>query len=440
MYDELTNRNSLMFKLSLLSIRIKYVFILTLALMIVETLTSAFYNYQHIQAQSLETAETITHYMLQARLALLYIKDKTPSEFDNQFHTIQNGFTQAPTLIVYQYQTPPPTNMINISESLLFPNPADINSLSTQLFHHHTIEISTYLSTQHVWISILGRYSTTYYWQRALTYFIYNIAIIGILWLSFFIYRRYTLPEEMLKDVFNDAAPSSEPLIKTLQQQIQMYIDEKNLMLSALAHDIKTPLTEAMLRVELLRDQSGTEAIKNSLNKINQIVTSSLTYAKQPNRIKTTEVDVISLLESIVEQYVESDFQVTFNSNVEECDLPIELELFKRMVANLIENAKKYATRCVIQLNKIEQDFVYITFEDNGPGVPDKFLHLLGIPYFRVDQARSSNTGGTGLGLAIIKKIVELHKGEITFNNLQGGGFQACIKLDIKKLTQLDHS
>ncbi len=273
---------------------------------------------------------------------------------------------------------------------------------------------------------------------RTIGYLIYNTIVIIMLWSSLLIYYRHTLPQKMLNDVLNSDEKSSKPVIQHLQQQLQTYIDEKNLMLSALAHDIKTPLTEALLNVELLDDQSGSEAIRNNLNKINKIVTSSLAYAKQPNRIKTTEVDVVSLLESLVEHYTRSDFVTTFSSNIAQCDLPIELELFKRMVTNLIENAKKYATRCTITLNKPNEATVYLTFEDNGPGVPDKFLHLLGIPYFRVDQARSSNTGGTGLGLSIVKKIVALHKGEITLNNVEGGGFQASIKLDIKKLQALN--
>ena len=118
---------------------------------------------------------------------------------------------------------------------------------------------------------------------------------------------------------------------------------------------------------------------------------------------------------------------INYRSSVDACDMEIELQLFKRMVNNLIENAKKYAAGMRITITREDRKHLTLEFEDDGPGVPEQFLELLSVPYFRVDQSRSKETGGYGLGLAIVKKVVEMHDGEIHFDNLPGGGFRVRV-------------
>ncbi len=224
---------------------------------------------------------------------------------------------------------------------------------------------------------------------------------------------------------------SQDNLVKHLQEKIHNYYEQKNIMLTALAHDIKTPLTEAILRLALLEEQEQAEEIRLKLEEVNNIITSSLEYARQPEKMKMARADIISLIETIVESYNKNDgFFVGFHSHVFSFTMDIELQLFKRMITNIIENAKKYASRCDINIAQPARNTLVITCEDDGPGVPSKYLDLLAIPYFRVDQSRSSNTGGTGLGLAIVKKIAELHHGTVNFTNRPGGGFVVTITIE----------
>ncbi len=230
----------------------------------------------------------------------------------------------------------------------------------------------------------------------------------------------------------NEKSPSNDRTVQKLQQDIKNYYEQKNIMITALAHDIKTPLTEALLRLSLLEEQEEADQVAMKLEEINQIINSSLEYAREPERIRRVHADIISLVESIAENYNKDSFVVKFYARVFSFTMDIELQLFKRMISNIIENSKKYASTCEITITQPFKNHLEITCLDNGPGVPEKYLHLLSIPYFRVDQSRSSETGGTGLGLAIVKKIAEIHNAQVEFSNRPGGGFMVKINLERK--------
>lgn len=257
-----------------------------------------------------------------------------------------------------------------------------------------------------------------------------NLCVLLVIWVAFLLYYRYSLPKEILNLIVGGKNESlTDGTIQKLQQEIKNYYEQKNLMITALAHDIKTPLTEAMLRLALLDDQTEAGHILEKLEEVNQIVNSSLEYAKEPERLRLVRADIVSLVESISEQYEQKGFPVKFRSEVFSFTTEIELQLFNRMITNIIENSRKYATSCFIHIAQPQKRWLEITCEDDGPGVPETYLNLLSIPYFRVDQSRSSETGGTGLGLAIVKKITEMHHGSVTFSNRLGGGFVVKILL-----------
>lgn len=274
-------------------------------------------------------------------------------------------------------------------------------------------------------------YLDTRNFQIDLIIFSMNFCFLLIIWVAFLLYYRYSLPKEVLNLIVGaENENPSDKTIQRLQQEIKNYYEQKNIMITALAHDIKTPLTEAILRLALLEDQTEAEKILKKLEDVNQIINSSLDYAKEPERLRRVRADVVSLIENISEDFEQSGFSIKFRSDVFSFTTEIELQLFKRMIRNIIENARKYATSCAITIIQPEKRHLDIICEDDGPGVPSEYLHLLSIPYFRVDQSRSSETGGTGLGLAIVKKISEIHNAKIEFGNRHGGGFMVKISLE----------
>ncbi len=276
-------------------------------------------------------------------------------------------------------------------------------------------------------------YIPVHNFQVDIVVFSMNLSFLLIVWVAFLLYYRYSLPKEVLNLIVGaENENSTDKTIQKLQKEVKNYYEQKNIMITALAHDIKTPLTEAILRLALLDNESEAEHILKKLEEVNQIVNSSLEYAKEPDRLRRVRADVVSLIESIAEEY-ENIFPVRFRSPIITFTMDIELQLFKRMITNIIENARKYATSCMITISQPTKRALEIVCEDDGPGVPDEYLNLLSIPYFRVDQSRSSETGGSGLGLAIVKKICELHQAKLEFANVPGGGFMVKVILEKPK-------
>jgi signal transduction histidine kinase len=415
-------------------ITIKKIFLISLTILILETGLFATYNYLDLQDSAHKQSGSLLVSLLQLRLSLLFSANKNPDNFNAEVIHLQEQIRNFSGLDIEVSKQPDkaaiviPADQVSISPNLN-------QAIENELLQGKVVKIATYLSGPQQWVVFGIHYDPAKSWRISLMLLSTNLTLLLIIWIGFLFYYRYTLPKEVMNSIIGRSGGRrrADLIISNLQQKIQSYFDEKNLMIYALAHDIKTPLTEAILRLELLEEKEQAALILENLESINNIVTSSLEYAKQPDQIKKIEVDVVSLIENIADRYQYDGFTVHFSSQIEQFEMQIELELFKRMIINILENSRKYASSCELIITHPKRRLLCIICRDDGPGVPDKFLHLLSIPYFRVDQSRSSETGGTGLGLAIVKKIAEIHHASVHFSNLPGGGFEVTIEIDLSR-------
>ncbi|MEF1220076.1 ATP-binding protein [Photobacterium damselae] len=101
----------------------------------------------------------------------------------------------------------------------------------------------------------------------------------------------------------------------------------------------------------------------------------------------------------------------------------IDTQLFKHVLNNLVSNASRYSRKHILVTLSQERDSVFITVEDDGPGIPNEHWPYLFDPFYSADPARNKAQSGFGLGLAIAKQIVARHKGQITIGDsaLLGG-------------------
>ena len=106
---------------------------------------------------------------------------------------------------------------------------------------------------------------------------------------------------------------------------------------------------------------------------------------------------------------------------------------FTRLVTNLVENAIKYnqdGGRVAVSLNA-DQTYFYVKIVDTGVGIPEDEIGKIFERFYRVDKARSRETGGTGLGLAICKDIVQLHHGVIRVSSDFGVGSTFVVRVPL---------
>jgi two-component system phosphate regulon sensor histidine kinase PhoR len=104
-----------------------------------------------------------------------------------------------------------------------------------------------------------------------------------------------------------------------------------------------------------------------------------------------------------------------------------------QLLDNLLSNAIRYACMrrgCAVRVAATKDDgFVRISVTDNGPGIPHEHLRRVTERFYRVDPARSRESGGTGLGLAIVKHIVERHRGTLEVRSTLGEGTEVIVRL-----------
>ena len=108
--------------------------------------------------------------------------------------------------------------------------------------------------------------------------------------------------------------------------------------------------------------------------------------------------------------------------DVADVELSVAPRLFNRAVRNVLLNASRYArARIVIQWERRSEDLA-LEVVDDGPGIAESDRKRVFDPFTRADRSRSRDSGGIGLGLAIVRRIVEVHGGDVYADEAEGGG------------------
>ena len=210
------------------------------------------------------------------------------------------------------------------------------------------------------------------------------------------------------------------------------------------SHELRTPLSVIMTSAELaLSKDRGPdeyrmqlETCQRSANRMHQLVESLLTLArldgKQPSESPET-VDLAALVEENLDwlESMASERQVQFLATLQPSVVHGHPNLLNQLITNLIVNAIQYNREGgMVRIDvKTESGYVVLAVEDNGIGIPANDIPHLFDRFYRVDQARSRNTGGNGLGLAISKRIVEIHRGTIEVSSSAGEGSRFTVRL-----------
>lgn len=213
-----------------------------------------------------------------------------------------------------------------------------------------------------------------------------------------------------------------------MQAQIQRFVSHRTMMLAAISHDLRTPLTRMRLRGEFIADEAEQERLFRDVDEMQTMVDGALAFFRDDAvEEAVTTFDLPGVLRTIANDYADQGIDIAYAgpSRAVYRGRPFA---FKRAFTNLIDNAIKYATPPQIELCREEHAFV-IRVRDRGPGIPADALDRVFTPYFRLDKSRNRATGGVGLGLTVAQTIVRGHGGEIILKNRPGGGLEARVML-----------
>ena len=203
-------------------------------------------------------------------------------------------------------------------------------------------------------------------------------------------------------------------------------------MLAGISHDLRTPLTRIRLASEMMneRDAFLKEGIELDIDDMNNIIDQFIDYIRHDSKDKAELGDVNVLVSEVLNVETPNDRVITFHRG--ECPkIPLRQVAVKRALANLVQNALRYTSSDIDVYTGIDkqQGFLHIIVSDNGVGIPDADIERLFQPFTQGDTARGAE--GSGLGLAIIKRIIDMHGGEVSLANKNSGGLQAKVLLPL---------
>jgi len=212
---------------------------------------------------------------------------------------------------------------------------------------------------------------------------------------------------------------------------------DRAVILAGISHDLRTPLARMQLEVELARlSDEAREGMQSDLAQMDAIISQFLEYARPNDKSNLAPLDLSSLLKDCASEATRIH-DVHVESQIAE-DLHIEgngIDL-KRVVHNLIENARRYGKTAGTDIAEIriearaEQGYAVIDVADSGPGIPESEMERLLRPFTRMDTARGQ-ANGSGLGLAIVERIIKRHHGSLKLSNRKEGGLRISLRFRV---------
>lgn len=214
----------------------------------------------------------------------------------------------------------------------------------------------------------------------------------------------------------------------TMQARLLRHIDGRTRVLTAISHDLKTPLTRLRLRAELLDDEDLRQRFEQDLQAMERMVADALAALRGMDEpARSLPVDIDALVGSLCADQREMGRDVQAGGRALRPWLGDPGRL-QRCLGNLVDNAVLYGGQARVEIEDGPTQLL-LRVLDAGPGIPPDQLEQVFEPFFRLEGSRSRETGGSGLGLGIARDIARAAGGELTLHNRPEGGLEARLSL-----------
>jgi signal transduction histidine kinase len=212
-----------------------------------------------------------------------------------------------------------------------------------------------------------------------------------------------------------------------MQSRVSNLLGEKDVMLGAIGHDLKTPLAALRVRIESVDDDEEREKMASTIDEMVTILDDILTLARLGKSGEPLQlVDIAAMVETLV-----SDFeQASFETPEVRIVAHIRPVLIRRALRNLIGNAIAYGKHAALVVRE-EGGMIFVDIDDDGPGIDPAMADSMFEPFVRAERSRSRSTGGSGLGLTISRAIARAHGGDVVLRNRTAGGLRATMSFQL---------
>lgn len=232
-----------------------------------------------------------------------------------------------------------------------------------------------------------------------------------------------------------------------MAERLESLVNAQKLLLRDVSHELRSPLARASVALELARDDADPtmmthlDRIQRETERLNQLIGQLLTLSSMEAKEGEAGFERVALNDVIREIVSDANYEavqrhcsVTFEPG-QELAVMGRRELIYRAIENVVRNAIRFTeeeTAVEIRTASTQdgaKKMAVVQVTDHGPGIPDQEIESIFRPFYRVDPARSAQTGGFGVGLAIADRAIRLHKGEVRAFNRDGQGLTIEMRL-----------
>lgn len=292
-----------------------------------------------------------------------------------------------------------------------------------------TVRAPVAVTAQRVQLQLLGQ-----------TLVLFVLLLLPLLWIT----RRAAAPLALLTRTARTAMPGQMPVVaeagpadvrdltrafNDLSQRVRTMLVDKDRMLGAVGHDLRTPLASLRVRIERVDDVALRDAMSATIADMAMMLDdiTALARSGQPHEL-AAPTDLAGLLADLVDDYTAMARPVRLAAEGVVATALVRGAALRRALRNLIDNAVTYGGEAELGLTRVGER-LRISVADRGPGIPADRISDMLEPFARAEESRNRATGGSGLGLALAKAIAEGEGGELVLTSREGGGLVATIEL-----------
>ncbi len=261
-----------------------------------------------------------------------------------------------------------------------------------------------------------------------------------------------SLDQVILENGYKETKEISSAIQNTIHK-LKTIDQSRDEFVSNVSHELKTPITSIRVLADSLMSMEGTPVelyqefmtdISDEIDRESKIIDDLLSLVKMDKAVE--ELNIVQLdINGLVQQIMKRLRPIARKRNVEliyesirEVTADVDEVKLSLAVNNLVENAIKYNVEngWVRVTLDADHQFFYVKVADSGIGIPEEYQGHVFERFYRVDKARSRETGGTGLGLAITRKVILMHHGAVRLVSKDGEGSTFTIRIPLNYISR----